>query len=95
MGVLPWKILCAKLAKSPRLSKTKAAGSTPARSILFVGGGLDIRQRRDEIPEDLGRHHDRVTIPADVFGDLHHHAARVLFEIEIKGLPIREDFFRM
>lgn len=58
-------------------------------SLLLVRRRLDVSQSGDEIPENLGGHHDRVTISADVFGDLHDHAARVLFEIEIKCLPIR------
>ena len=62
---------------------------------MLFRSSLDISQRCDEIPEDLGRHHDRVAISADVFGDLYHHAARILFEIEIKRFPIREDFFRV
>ena len=70
------------------------------RVVLRVG--VDVRQpgedgQKLEMTRDAAangsRPEQRVTIPADVFGDLYHHAARVLFEIEIKGLPIREDFF--
>ena len=62
---------------------------------LLVRRFLDVSQGRDEISEDLSRHHDGVAIAADIFRDFHHASTLVFFEIHKKDLPIRENFFGM
>ena len=60
---------------------------------MAVCGGLDIGESGDKIAENFSRHHDGITVAADILGDLDDHAAVVLFQIEKKDFPIRQNFF--
>ena len=44
-------------------------------SLVFFRRRFDIAEGRDEVTEDFGRDHDGVAISADIFSDLHDHAA--------------------
>ena len=63
--------------------------------LVLVGGGLDVGKGGDEVAEDFRRDHDRVTVPAHVFGDFDNHAPLVLFQVQKEDFPIRQDFLRM
>lgn len=67
----------------------------PAWLSVLLGSGLNVRQCRDKVAEDFGRHHDGVAVAADILGNFYDHPAIVGFEIEIKSFPIGENFFRM
>lgn len=69
-----------------------STGCTRQVSLRLVSRGLDVGKRRDEIPENFGRHHDCVAVAAHILGDFHHHAARVALEVQKEDFPVREDF---
>ena len=48
---------------------------TISSRLLPVSRRFDVAQRSNEIPEDIRRNHDRVTIAANIFCDFHHHPA--------------------
>jgi hypothetical protein len=62
-------------------------------SIPRIRRRLDVGQGGDEVAENLRRDHDRVTVPGNILGDFHHHAARVFLQIEEESLSISENFF--
>ncbi len=64
-------------------------------SSLLVGRGLDVAERGDEITKNFRRHHDRITVTADILCDLHDHAAGVTLEVEKEHLAVGQDFFGM
>ena len=57
---------CGKFYPAPSL--VSQVQSSRIRSLLLVGSCFDISQGGDEISEDFCRHHDCVTVAADVFG---------------------------
>ena len=90
MGRLAWEIGWVRFLNPPSFRKKKPLGLR-----VLLGSDLDVCQRRDKVAEDFGRHHDRVAVAADIFGDFHHHPAGIRLEIEIKSFPIGENFFRV
>lgn len=62
---------------------------------LLVSGRLDILKRFNEVSKDLSRHHDGVSVTADIFRDFHDASALVFFEIEKEDFSISENFLCM
>ena len=61
----------------------------------FFRRRLNVHQGRNEIPQDLGGNHDRVTVSTHILSDLHHPAALVLLQVEEEHLPVRKYLLRM
>lgn len=62
---------------------------------MFVGGRFDVTEGRDKVTKNLGGHHDGVTVSRDVFGNFHHKATWIAFQIKKEDLAVGEDFLGM
>ncbi len=63
------------------------------KPLIFEIGFPNVLQSFDEVVKNFGGHHNPVTVGAHFFCDTNHPASGIAFEVDEKGLAIRDDFF--
>lgn len=61
---------------------------------MFLISFAHVFQCSNEVVQNLRRYHDSIPVGAYLLRDAHHTTSGIAFEVNVKSLAIRYDFFR-